>query len=948
MRQMKILLVAVTLFATASVRADTASTQFVPDPLSVQRYGAGYRYPQAGWIVLHIEGEPYERGYQHGRLLAPEIAAFVRCSAQLTSPTAPADGWRVARTLVNALFLRRYEREYLEEMKGIADGAAAAGARFDNRPVDLIDIVAVNVWPEFETLESALEALPTGLEGVKFPHTQPRAMPAPKPMHCSAFAATGPATKDGKVVFGHITMFGLYPANFYNVWLDVKPSNGHRVMMQSYPGGIQSGLDYYMNDAGILVTETTIAQTRYDIAGMSLASRIRQAMQYADTIDAACEYLKKGNNGLYTNEWLLADVKTNEVAMFELGTAKTKLYRSSKNEWVGGTTGFYWGCNNTKDREVRLETIPGVNGRPENMCFCPSDRDKVWVRLYEEHKGKIDADFGKLAFSTPPIAAYHSLDAKFTTTDLAKDLKTWALFGAPLGRSWQPSIEERKRYPEIQPLVGNPWTILHTSPPAATPHDAPLALDLHDPNRSSFAAAHISDEDQFRRRRDDDDAGVLTNPAWHGTLLPKTDADTWLAAAFASYERIVAHANGLRQRNEGRGNTGLATADRDRLAVELNGHRSQYLASARPGTARTDGDVPLARTHADYAHSDWYQIASGKGVLVLHELRHLLGKSKFEEAMDSFGREHAGKEVTAAEFQSHCEKVAGKSLTSFFDYWLQQPGLPQVRLEKVSFAPANKGFKVEGEIVYESPFPQTTIEVSVETAHGDELKAIPVHATRTPFAIETKDRPRRVIVDKYASTAKTNGGVYTVNTWYGELDRTLIVYGTVDEAANNKESAEDLQKAIIQQWSNFTVPIKSDREVTDEDLSTHHLLLIGRPDTNEVIKRYQKGLPITFGWRSFKVRNDTYAHSGSAVVAAADNPLNQRYSMVVIAGLSPESTLRNAARFLRRGSSGSEVVIFPYTGKPLSVVVPAPELVKEFDRSDAITGAKEPRTAGSE
>ena len=52
----------------------------------------GYRYPQAGWIVLHIEGEPYERGYQHGRLLAPEIAGLRRrCFAAMRSRKAPAD-----------------------------------------------------------------------------------------------------------------------------------------------------------------------------------------------------------------------------------------------------------------------------------------------------------------------------------------------------------------------------------------------------------------------------------------------------------------------------------------------------------------------------------------------------------------------------------------------------------------------------------------------------------------------------------------------------------------------------------------------------------------------------------------------------------------------------------------------------------------------------------------
>ena len=37
-------------------------------------------------------------------------------------------------------------------------------------------------------------------------------------------------------------------------------------------------------------------------------------------------------NGLYTNEWLIGDTKTNEIAMFELGT-DTRIC-SSRDEWV--------------------------------------------------------------------------------------------------------------------------------------------------------------------------------------------------------------------------------------------------------------------------------------------------------------------------------------------------------------------------------------------------------------------------------------------------------------------------------------------------------------------------------------------------------------------------------------------------------------------------------------
>jgi hypothetical protein len=630
------LLLLTTGFYTAPALFAAGVPDFRPDPKSVQRFGPAYRYPQAGWIVLHIEGEPYARGYQHGRLMAPEIAAHLRCFAAVQCPKDPSAGWKLTRTLVNALFVRRYDKEYLEEMKGIADGATAAGARFDRRPIDLVDIVALNAWPEIDTLESALNATATGLEGTRFRHEQPKAMPKPKPMHCSAFAATWPATRSkGEIVFGHITMFSLYPSLFYNVWLDVKPAKGYRVLMQTYPGGVQSGLDYYMNDQGLLVCETTIAQTKFDEKGLTVASRIRQALQYADGIDKAVAILSKANNGLYTNEWLLADTKTGEIAMFELGTHKSKLFRSSKGEWFGGTEGFYWGCNNTKDLDVRLETVASVKGRPANVVFRPSDRDKMWLRLYAQYKGKIDADFGKRAFTTPPIAAYHSLDAKFTTTALAKDLKTWALFGPPLGRTWQPTRQERRLYREVRPMVSNPWTVLHTQPPAKEKPAGPEVVDLY--HRPSTRERR---DTTTRPKRE-----VEQTPAWHGTLLPKTDADIWLAAAFADYEKIYSLEKGLKKEA---GTKGLSDKDRDRLAAAMYSYRSMYLAAAR-----ATSEVPLGETRSDVTRDEWYCMAAGKGVWVLHQLRQLMGDEAFEKAMDSFGRDNAGTRVTTAQFKAH-------------------------------------------------------------------------------------------------------------------------------------------------------------------------------------------------------------------------------------------------------------------------------------------------------
>jgi hypothetical protein len=818
-RQRPFLLFAVFVLAATSARAAEGS----PDPRTVQRFGPAYRYPQAGWIVLHIEGKPYERGVQHGRLLAPEIAANIRCYATLQCPKDAVNGWRQTRLLCDALFQRRYDPEFIEEMKGIADGASAAGARFDGRPLDVLDLVALNAWPEVDTLPSALEALPTGFEGKVFNPDGPKVPPAPKPMRCSAFAATGPATKDGKVVFGHITMFGLYPSTFYNVWLDIKPEKGQRVFIQSYPGGIQSGLDYYMNDAGILINETTISQTKFDIKGEALASRIRRASQYARSIDEAVAILDKDNNGLYTNEWLLADTKTNEIAMFELGTHKTRLWRSSKNDWFGGTEGFYWGCNNTKDLEVRLETIPGVTGRPSNAVFCPSDRDRMWLKLYDQYRGKIDADFGKLAFTTPPLAAFHSVDAKFTTTDMAKELKTWALFGPPLGRAWHPSFEEKTKYPEVQPLASNPWTVLTATAPPDVQVAGPSAVDLY-----PLTATAI----RQNARVDGDD--LPTQPAWHGTLLPAEDSDVWLATAFSKYERIVALERAFRKRAGER--TELSAEERERLSVALYRHRADYALGSRAAP-----EVPLNKTKSDLRSDEWYKVASGKGVLFLHALRREIGGERFDTILDEFGRAFAGKPVKTKEFLSFLEGRAGKQVDGLARTWLESTGLPQEK-----------------------------------------------------------------------------GGNFSVQTFQAELERTLIVYGTRAESAMNREAAELLQKAIRERHSNFTVPIKADSDVTEAEMKEHHLLLIGRPDCNAVTQHYREALPVSFGTCSFVVRSEAFAHAGSAVAVAAENPANRRYSIVVVAGLSPAATLRAAP--LLPHQNATEIVVFPEGGGTRSTV----------------------------
>jgi hypothetical protein len=578
---------------------EIASGDEWPTREAVETFGPAYRYPAAGWIYLHIEGQPYERGYQHGHLMAREIPEYLeRCAAILGDK----DHWRDYRTTANALFLRGFDHEILEEMRGIADGASDAGARWQDRRLDLMDILVANVTVEMGELASAISTTPTGLEGLGFdkpPYADPKRDSATD--HCSAFAATGPATRDGKMVIGHVTWWPLTLAEQTNVWLDIKPASGHRMLIQSYPGGIESGTDWYQNDAGVVLTETTIEQTPFNVQGTPVAFRARMAIQYSDNIDEVVHYLGTRNNGLYTNEWIMGDAKTNEIAIYDLGTNHTRLWRSSKNQWFGDTPGFYWGDNNAKDLNVRLEDYPDPEGDPDYIPYVPEPRDLAWQELYRKYRGQIDEQFGFLAFRTAPLVSASTMDAKIATSDMASHLMVWAAIGKPNQREWLPDKRDYAKDDGLYPsgyylFQGEPFAALRAA--VQQNEKTRLTASLHPP---AHKTAEVSDPPSYEDR------------LWKGWILPASDGDTWFVAGSARYKYV------------------LQSKD---VEEALNAQRTVWRG------LELSPDTP----------ADHFLREQTRGVLFLDALRHKMGDEAFFKLMDDYFAAHTTRTITAQSF----------------------------------------------------------------------------------------------------------------------------------------------------------------------------------------------------------------------------------------------------------------------------------------------------------
>ena len=324
-----------------------------------------------GWIHLSVQGTPYECGFQNGYNLVNEYKDAMRVYSYMTLQTFGVDYSFFTKQAVR-LHKNKLPDNQIEELQGMADGLTEAGY-----PTTLNEIIGWNDWMEI-----------TGYwwpKNIKNYAENPNAT-TPKSSHCSAIIATGSSTQDGKPVIAHESFDDFWCGQYFNICLEINPINGNKFIMQTLPCSLSSFTDFYITSTGLAVTETTLAGfSCYDDNGVPEFSRIRNAIQFGDSIDGVVNYLQNGNNGGYANAWLIADNNTGEIARFEQGLKYQDLKRTFN--------GTFFGCNAVFDPRIRnLECVDNGFNDPRQQTGARRQR---FMELIDKYDGKITLDIAK-------------------------------------------------------------------------------------------------------------------------------------------------------------------------------------------------------------------------------------------------------------------------------------------------------------------------------------------------------------------------------------------------------------------------------------------------------------------------------------------------------------------------------------------------------------------------
>lgn len=384
----------------------------------------GISYELNGWIYVAIKGAPKERGYAYGKLVAYEMKK-VKKNLNFIIYFDLGVKWdffiEAARKYFKPTLMEQFP-EFYEEMVGFSEGCTAGGT-----PMSIDEVIA---WNNYFTL--------TGSWFANMPEEERIAVKGDAAANvaskeggsangsvdrCSAFIANGDWTADGKIVAAHNNFSNFVDGQFGRVVVDLKPDKGNRMLIQGFVGWIWSGTDFFVTSKGIIGTETTIGGFFPYVPKVPICCRIRNAMQYGNTLDDYAEMLLDGNSGDYANSWLFGDTKTNEIMRIELGLRFHNIERTKNGYFIGFNAPY----------DPRIRNLECVHSGFDDIRRHQGARRVRLTELMDEHKGKMNIDIAQKILSdhfdiylhkenpcSRTVCSHYNLDAREYMSDQSR------------------------------------------------------------------------------------------------------------------------------------------------------------------------------------------------------------------------------------------------------------------------------------------------------------------------------------------------------------------------------------------------------------------------------------------------------------------------------------------------------------------------------------------------
>ncbi len=300
-------------------------------------------------------------------------------------------------------------------------------------------------------------------------------------------------------------------------------------------------------------------------------------------------------------------------------------------------------------------------------------------------------------------------------------------------------------------------------------------------------------------------------------------------------------------------------------------------------------------------------IGYGKVAMIFHQLKSLVGPETFEASLRRFYRRFLFERAGWNDIEDVFEEVTGGDLTWFFRQWVDRAGTPLLTLDGVHREETATGYETSFRLTQatdDGKLYRLLVPVMLETGRDTVRRVVELGVPEENFTIETAEAPRRLLVDQEYDLMRRLDHMEiepTISLVMGDENALIVIPSS--EPGDTADGYRGI--AEILKGNQEEVRILPDEEVTESDIRSRSLFVIGPPGENQVAERFSSRLP-----EGFSIRQGEFELAGTkigepaSVLVVIRNPFNSRKAVLLFCGSSVEETAAPAGKIIHYGNYG--------------------------------------------
>jgi aminopeptidase N len=221
-------------------------------------------------------------------------------------------------------------------------------------------------------------------------------------------------------------------------------------------------------------------------------------------------------------------------------------------------------------------------------------------------------------------------------------------------------------------------------------------------------------------------------------------------------------------------------------------------------------------------------VGYGKGAMVFHMLKNLVGEDQFYSALREFISRNQFKQASWDNIKAAVEKQSGKDLAPFFKQWVDEKGLLEFSVEKASVKRNGDTFEISFDVLQKGKVFSLGLPAVISMRGDIKKEKLSLDGEKKSFNVLAAEEPRAMIIDEAYDVARRLAEPETPPVVASLLgDKKLLIALPVEK--------KEAYKTIIAAFKEEGAEEKESADLKDSEIKTSSLVILG--DDNPLVGR---------------------------------------------------------------------------------------------------------------